>query len=260
MTLIVSALADDATVQVSDRRLSFPDGSVLCDDANKGICFDCADAHVSLAYTGLALIGTTPTDHWLVDVLAANQLTSMRFPDAVEVIVERATERFLELRHLGERRRLSLVFCGFGPSGAMMALVSNSEDSSGKWLPNVSDTFSAGFWLRNQKALRKLDLKVSGTEAAVTPDLLDALERIRKRFHTKPPEERANVLVQALRRAATERSHGWSIGEECISVIVKPAGGFLATFHPRGDTALSHAPHYVTSGMSFRDIRVSSKG
>ena len=258
MTLIITALANDAVVQVSDRRLTLPGRTVFSEDANKAICFGCADAHVSLAYTGLARIGTTPIDHWLVDLLTDNRLANEPFPKAVEAVARLATERFRELRPLGEGRRLSLVFSGFGHLRPVMALVSNSEDSSGSWLPRVSDTFATGLWLRNEKTMRKLDLMVSGAVAAVTSDLVEAIKRIRKRFLARTPEERVNVLVQVLRRAANEREYGWLIGQECMGVIVAPEGRFQATFHPSSNAALSYMPHFVQHWMSVRDVWIST--
>lgn len=258
MTLIITALAEDAVVQVSDRRLTLPDGTVYSEQANKAICFDCADAHVSLAYTGLARIGTTPTDQWLVDLLTDNSLAHEPFPKAVDAVARLATERFQKLRNLGDRRRLSLVFGGFGPLGPLVALVSNFEDGSGSWLPDVADTFAAHFWLRNNSSMRKLDLMISGAEAAVTHELISTIERIRKRFLAKSPEERINVFVQVLRGAAADPEHGWLIGTECMGVIVCPHEGFQATYHPSGDISLAYMPNYVQPGMSARDIWIST--
>ena len=258
MTLIITALADDAVVQVSDRRLTLADGTVFSENANKAICVDCADSRVSVAYTGLARIDTTPTDHWLVDLLTDISAAKKSFPDVVAAVAERATERFRALRHLRDRRGLSLVFAGFGPPGAVMALVSNQEDSSGQWLPAVSDRFESGFWLRDEHVMRKLDLMVSGAEAAVTPALTDAIERIRSRFLDRSPEERVNVLVDVLRRAAKHPHHGWLIGEDCMGVIVANDGGFMSTYHSETSTAVSYMPHYVGSGMSARDVWIST--
>lgn len=258
MTLIVTALADDATVQVSDRRLTDTSGRVVSEHATKAICFDCADARVSIGYTGLARIGTTPVDHWLVDLITDNDLTSQTFPKAVERISELATDRFKSIRHLGEWRRLSLVFCGFGPPGPVMALVSNSESSSGEWLDKVSETFVSGFWLRNGKPVRKLDVMINGTEAAVSTPVRDALRRIRERFLTESPESRVRVLVQLLRLAADDPKFGRSIGRECAGVVVNADGGVQTTFHSEGDGVMSYAPHYVKPGMAFKDIWIST--
>lgn len=258
MTLIITALADDAIVQVSDRRLTGVDGSVYSESAVKAICVDCADARFSIAYTGLAEIDTTPTDYWLVDFLTCSRATLKTFPELVYSVAEFATERFRQLRHLGNRRGLTLVFSGFGPPGAALALVSNQKDSSGRWLPAVADLFEAGFWLRNNRVSRKLALMVNGAEAAVTPDLKDALQRIGKRSLDRSPEARIDVLVQVLRRAAKQPSHGRLIGNDCMGVIVTPDGEFRTTYHTATDTAVSYMAHYVTAGMTARDWWVST--
>jgi hypothetical protein len=243
MTLIISALADDAVVQVSDRRLT-RDGSVVSESANKAICVHCANAWFSIAYTGLAEIDTTRTDYWLVDFLTCSRAALKTFPELVRSVAEFATARFRRLRHLGNRRGLTLVFGGFGPPRAVLALVSNQEDSSGKRLPAVSDRFEVSGWLRNDRVLHKLGLIVNGAEAAVkTPDLMNAVQRIRKHSLDRSPEERVAVLVQVLRRAAKHPRHGRLIGNDCMGVIVTPDGGFRTTYHTATDTAVSYGPH-----------------
>lgn len=86
MTLIITALADDAVVQVSDRRLTLADGSIFSEDATKAICIACSDARVSLAYTGLARIGMTPTDHWLMELLTEGRAANKTFPELLEAL------------------------------------------------------------------------------------------------------------------------------------------------------------------------------
>src|SRR5437879_3215828 len=76
MTLIITSLAEDALIQVSDRKLTYPNGSVASDYANKAICVDCADARCTVAYTGLARVGNAQTDHWLLDYLTASRAAS----------------------------------------------------------------------------------------------------------------------------------------------------------------------------------------
>jgi hypothetical protein len=258
MTLIITAIADDAVVQVSDRRLTRADGSICSDNACKAICMTCLDAHVSLAYTGLARIGPISTDHWLVEMLIEIRASSKRFPEVVDSLAAAATERFRHLRELGDWRRLSLVFGGFGPSGAMAALVSNQEDSSGRELSTVSDMFNTGFWLRNDRRMYKLDLMLSGATAAVGPELIESIKRIRKRFLHQSPEDRIRVLLQILRRAAKHPKYGGLIGEDCMGTIVWLDGGFRTTYHPTEDTALSYMPHFVGVGLSARDIWIST--
>jgi hypothetical protein len=258
VTLIITALADDSVVQVSDRRLTWPDGSLYSENATKAICIACSDARLSLAYTGLARIGTTSTDRWLVDTLIESGAALKTFPELVESLATIATMRFRRLTELGDRRGLTLILSGFGPPGPMMALVSNFEDSTGRRLSNVSENFVTGYWLRNHQPMRKLDLDVSGAEAALTGEILEAIERIRGRFLNRAPRDRVAVLVQVLRLAAKHPKYGRLIGQDCMGTIVMPNGEFRTTYHSCGGTAISYMPHYVSASLVAHDIWVST--
>lgn len=52
MTLIITSLSNDVVTQVSDRKLTYPDGRVASDRATKAVCVVCADAMFSIAYKG----------------------------------------------------------------------------------------------------------------------------------------------------------------------------------------------------------------
>jgi hypothetical protein len=71
MTMIATLVARNKVVQVSDRRLTWPNGGLADDEANKAICVKCNNAHFSIAYTGLAEIGKERkrTDIWLAEYL-----------------------------------------------------------------------------------------------------------------------------------------------------------------------------------------------
>lgn len=66
MTLIISCLTPKYIVQVSDRRLTWPDGRVDDDAANKAIVFH---DRACFCYTGIAKIGVQRTDEWITDKL-----------------------------------------------------------------------------------------------------------------------------------------------------------------------------------------------
>jgi hypothetical protein len=51
-------------IQVSDRRLTWPDGRLADDTANKAILFH---GKCCIRYTGIARIGSTPTDEWIME-------------------------------------------------------------------------------------------------------------------------------------------------------------------------------------------------
>ncbi len=60
MTLILNVLTRDYVVQVSDRRLVSPGGSIFEDDRNKSILYK---HHAVFGYTGTAALTPTPTGH-----------------------------------------------------------------------------------------------------------------------------------------------------------------------------------------------------
>lgn len=66
MTLILSCLTPEYIVQVSDRRLTMPNGEIFDDSANKAIVFL---GHACIAYTGIAAIGSQRTDEWITNQL-----------------------------------------------------------------------------------------------------------------------------------------------------------------------------------------------
>jgi len=66
MTLILSCLTPKYIVQVSDRRLTWPDGKIADDAANKAIVFH---GNACFAYTGIAQIGAQRTDEWITNNL-----------------------------------------------------------------------------------------------------------------------------------------------------------------------------------------------
>ena len=133
MTMIATALSDEAVVQVADRRLT--KNGVLYDDlANKAICGVAADATFSLAYTGL-MMTPTRTDEWLANFLSANQALALSFPAIPERLASALTLEFNTLPNLpDDQRRLTLAFAGFGTVGSFAATVSNQEDDQGKVL------------------------------------------------------------------------------------------------------------------------------
>ena len=70
MILILTLIATNKIVQVSDRRLTL-DGETCDTNANKLVCVGCDDARFSVGYTGVAEIGGQRTDYWLVDQISS---------------------------------------------------------------------------------------------------------------------------------------------------------------------------------------------
>ncbi|MBX4280788.1 hypothetical protein K4G80_20440, partial [Mycobacterium tuberculosis] len=69
MTLIQTVTTDDLVIQVADRRLSRPDGSVFDDDYTKLVCWNTS---FTVGFTGLARIDPAQkksTSEWLAETL-----------------------------------------------------------------------------------------------------------------------------------------------------------------------------------------------
>ena len=64
MTLLLSCLTPKYIVQVSDRRLTWPDGRLADDQANKVVIFN---NQAVFSYTGISRIGAFRTDEWIAE-------------------------------------------------------------------------------------------------------------------------------------------------------------------------------------------------
>jgi hypothetical protein len=75
MTLIVTRTSCRYALMVTDRKVT-RNGALVDPDANKNIVLGDRNAVVAIGYTGLAYIGTIPTDQWI-----AQTLTGITFPE-----------------------------------------------------------------------------------------------------------------------------------------------------------------------------------
>lgn len=82
MTLILSAITEDGSIQVSDRLITTQRNGVVKpfdSKSNKSIIFHASDGIASLSYTGSAYVHKTPTDSWI-----AEKLNGDEFPFSVQ--------------------------------------------------------------------------------------------------------------------------------------------------------------------------------
>jgi hypothetical protein len=255
MTLIITALSENSVVQVSDCRLTRTDGS-LCDDlAVKAICVSCTDAGFSMAYSGLAEIQNQQTDQWVVEYLISIKASGMRFPELFTLFKERSESTFRTLRHLGPTRAITFVMAGYGSPGPFMAVLSNAEDEKGNLLKNVSDDFHSRLYFRKNKPMQKLGLIIHGVESAVET-FKTAIPQIRKRYLRENPQKIAELCVQLIRRAANHPKVGRLIGRNCISVVMKPTGGFLCQDYRENAPPEQQMPHFVGRDQAIWNIKI----
>lgn len=135
MTLVLSCIAPEYAVQVSDRCLTdLRTGIAVEQEANKAVVLS---NRVAFAYTGLARIEGKPTDIWLRDALVPHQSIG----GAVQVIVDEATRAFRGIAGPQCRKHQAFVGAGWArfphlgralrPFGVT---ISNAFDEEGHWL------------------------------------------------------------------------------------------------------------------------------
>jgi hypothetical protein len=256
MTLVITSLSHDVVTQVSDRKLTYPNGRVASDKATKAVCVSCTDAMFSIAYTGLARVGTTDraprTDRWLVDYLTESRAAEKRCRDIIEGLRAHAVNTFSKLSELGKWRGITFVFAGLGRPGVFAGCLSNQEDSNGKWLAHIDNAFEVNWYFRNDRPMRRLDFLIHGAEKAITPELKTAIAKIRRRYFNRSAKKQVEVFVDVLRRASLHRTAGYLIGRDCMSTTIMWRG-FFTDYHPANVDSLAYMPHYVGPQFTMRD-------
>jgi hypothetical protein len=145
MTLVLSCITPSFVVQVSDRRLTKLDGSLADDETNKAVLFL---GHFVFSYTGLAYVGQTRTDRWLVERLGrAFQQSKPNAGAAIATITTEASQAFQRIPGR-ERKRHEFVAVGWGAFWAeqdrlrpSILRLSNALDEAGNWLPQAKRHF-----------------------------------------------------------------------------------------------------------------------
>ncbi len=107
MTILLSCITQDYALQITDRRLVFPDGKLADDSSNKALIYK---GHMAVCFTGLACLGGKPTVDWLIQQLRGNE--GPTFLDACNRVAENAT---IEMRKV--KARISLKHHTFHITG-----------------------------------------------------------------------------------------------------------------------------------------------
>jgi hypothetical protein len=262
MTLIVTALAEDAIWQVSDRRLTKA-GILYDDSAVKQILVRCFDGIFIMGHTGMALTRGDwgdRVDEWAVKTISALPL------DTLNVAASLGTPscRVDEPRHgrssnsskrskdrLGDRRLRP-------PPGPFAARVTNYEDIDGNPLHDVADEFQVFTSLRNNKPMRRLDMIFVGTEAAIHGAVRTSIHKARSKLYRRRPKLILNGLVQIVRKAAADIRHGHFISKHCMGTFIEQSGQVCCFDCPASGSMVVSTPHQVSAGLSALGVTIES--
>ena len=148
MTFAIAVCNGDQIIQVSDRRLTAPNGKLVDDSSNKAGHALCVDASFLYCFTGLAQVRNRhTTSRWLLDALYDAAQTSHRYYDVIARFTGIATDFFNQSQFLrgvsAPARRLTVMFSGYMADGHIVSsLVSNYLDfENGLELPEAGPDF-----------------------------------------------------------------------------------------------------------------------
>jgi len=257
VTLIATALSDRCVAQAVDRRLTYTDGR-MCDDlANKALCGVCADARFSMCYTGLVMM-PIPTDEWIANFLTNERLLSKPLRIVLDALADKLTVEFTRFRRIPNARKgLTIATAGFGPLGPFASTITNQEDAGGV-LTEPSDEFHVFWLLRNERRMKRLDMIFHGAELAIDESLTQAIAKIRRALFLKDGNRISSALVAIIRRAANHPKYGAFISPHCISMVQNRECPQIICHichdHFLGERSKAHLPHFLSPTMTVKDI------
>ena len=271
MTLIITAATKHNMIQVCDRRLTMPDGTLVDSLAHKVTGVTCLDARFSIAYTGIACTGAlyvdkpvnrgyrrpegysqSPyemTDEWLVDLLGAMGTNRLSLTAIHDCLMEQARVTFSPLQ-----RGLTFVLSGYWVSYQFVIIISNMEDAKGNRTP-IGNTFQSWTWSKPVDHTTKESLIFfHGARAAVHDTIGRRLKKITRRIHHLPGAEVVKDLELLIRATARHPTLGKYVGRDCSHAIIAPRPGITLG----DDQAASGAtmPSFILGGMAFKGITV----
>jgi hypothetical protein len=233
VTLLITVVTEHFTVQASDRRLTYPDGTMAEEIANKAtlVCY-----FASFAYTGLARCSVAETTDELLLRCMAKEDT--QFPQLIDVLARSASQaiRNLPLPRLTSEqrqrvRRTSFVGCGFlglrhpelvgrravaDELHPFIAVVSNAQDLRETWRPSADQEFKA--YLTYLPEQTTFFMHVAGQR--LFDDERRVLERNIRRClcHVEHPEPVARILARAIRHVSSRNER---VGPNVMCTFVR---------------------------------------
>jgi hypothetical protein len=274
VTLVLSCITRTAAIQVSDRRVTWlrgPHAGGLADDYRNKAVVVCN--RMAFAYSGLAEIGASNTDDWLLQVVGKVSLEKV-----LSAIPPAATAAFQGIQASRQEKRHVFVGVGWGratidsPRTTFIATVSNALDREWNLLPEAMPAFGAGVF--GLPADQPFLLKSTGQNLSVKE-----MKRIKRDVRSclgrkTGPMSIVRVLVAAIRRVASTNG---TVGRGLLAVIL-PEGalstdfGMTVTFDGTvpddapscwyfpvdADEGIMYTPHFACGGILFKDVQLST--
>jgi len=213
MTLIQTVITDDLIIQVADRRLSRPDGSLFDDNYTKLVSWNTSFA---VGFTGLARIDPTQkksTSEWLAETLC----DYASFEDGVQALRYWASGKVSQLpnRRGWEDKRLGIIVAGFDHRGVpLVAEISNFQ--VGAPLPVHPEEFAC-YQIRRQ-ATHRTAYRITGAPLTGRWQANILLRRVPRILKQPDGITRAVRLMVALQRKIAGDNPG--VGSDALAVVI----------------------------------------
>jgi hypothetical protein len=223
LTLVLSCLTPDFVIQVSDRRLTYPNGSLADDETNKAVCFY---GRIFFAYIGLSKVARMDTHVWLAEALNRAK-TSGSTGGVINLLRTDATRAFQAIpgRTLKRHAFVAVGWATFPDQPdhlrPFISTISNAIDANGNWLAQANRQFDVGV----RPLLDGEAFHFAAHGQSLTPSETVSIRRNIRRALARGggPSSVARLLTTLLRSVARRNS---AVGESMlVSVLPRNAVG-----------------------------------
>jgi hypothetical protein len=263
MTLILSCLTPKYIVQVSDRRLTWADGRVADDAANKAIVFH---DRACFCYTGIAQIGAQRTDEWITDKLTGCKGVQ----DAIDTLKRELDARIVKLGAPNRHLTVGIDFWGTQDASLpdrpwSVALTNQIDPGTRKWSKVPRATFQQfNQTLPADKGYAFLPLGQGldmGIYRSMVRNLVRAMRHAGDSPSTVMPETVGRFMREAILYAAAGNG---AVGKNLMMTVllnrqVAENEGVSNSFsYHRGDGSepILYAPTLISPGMIMKGFKM----
>jgi len=255
MTFAIALANADQVIQVSDRRLTAPDGRLIDDSANKVGHAICDDASFLYCFTGVARVGHHITSQWILEGLARAAKRNRCYSELIYLFAEEATTVFAKAKDFrlvpASSKRLTVMFSGYTANGFLVnALISNFQNF---------ETFTDSAEAAQEFSVYNLR---STEPASANPTLI---QRIGQYTAMREEDERAlrellvqrrsaetirQAAIQLIRRVSDRPSSGGTVGKKINTARLDYRSPFMPVAGYDTDEVESSFP--LVDGVNLR--------